>query len=203
MGQGFTKGIPLSVDGTLAANSDGLVPSQKAVKTYVDSEIVTLYDSLLTSGANFYTGTFSTNYKHLKILLFGRTSYGDTADQAAFWFNQDTSALYDWWGFGSTAAAAVALSGTGGAIYFYGLYCPGAPATPNVFGSMVVDVPNYATPQHKACQYYGGFYASGSGWHHVISGIYRSGTAISRISVSAKNGANFVAGSRLTVYGYG
>jgi hypothetical protein len=37
MSQGFTSGIPLSIDGTLSANSDGLVPSQKAVKTYVDT----------------------------------------------------------------------------------------------------------------------------------------------------------------------
>lgn len=37
MGQGFTKGIPLDTDGTLSSNSDQLVPSQKAVKTYVDS----------------------------------------------------------------------------------------------------------------------------------------------------------------------
>lgn len=36
MAQGFTKGIPLDTDGTLSANSDSLVPSQKAVKTYVD-----------------------------------------------------------------------------------------------------------------------------------------------------------------------
>jgi hypothetical protein len=37
MAQGYTKGIPLSTDGTLSANSDLIVPSQKAVKTYVDA----------------------------------------------------------------------------------------------------------------------------------------------------------------------
>ena len=35
--QGFARGIPISSDGTLATNSDGLVPSEKAIKTYVDS----------------------------------------------------------------------------------------------------------------------------------------------------------------------
>ena len=37
MAQGYTKGIPLSTDGTLSANSDLIVPSQKAVKAYVDA----------------------------------------------------------------------------------------------------------------------------------------------------------------------
>ena len=37
MAQGYTKGIPLSTDGTLSANSDLIVPSQKAIKTYVDA----------------------------------------------------------------------------------------------------------------------------------------------------------------------
>jgi hypothetical protein len=37
MAHGYTKGIPLSTDGTLSANSDLIVPSQKAIKTYVDA----------------------------------------------------------------------------------------------------------------------------------------------------------------------
>jgi hypothetical protein len=38
MTQGPTKGIPIDTDGTLAANSDVLVASQKAVKTYADTK---------------------------------------------------------------------------------------------------------------------------------------------------------------------
>jgi len=37
MAQGSTRGVPIDTDGTLANNSDLLVPSQKAVKTYVDA----------------------------------------------------------------------------------------------------------------------------------------------------------------------
>lgn len=36
--QGFTKDIPIDNDGTLSANSDFIVPSQKAVKTYADTK---------------------------------------------------------------------------------------------------------------------------------------------------------------------
>lgn len=38
MTQGPTRGIPLDTDGTLAANSDQLVATQKAVKTYADGK---------------------------------------------------------------------------------------------------------------------------------------------------------------------
>lgn len=38
--QGYTKGIPIDVDGTLSANSDFLVASQKATKTYIDNVVV-------------------------------------------------------------------------------------------------------------------------------------------------------------------
>lgn len=37
MTQGPTRGVPISTDVTLSANLDTLVPSQKAVKTYVDA----------------------------------------------------------------------------------------------------------------------------------------------------------------------
>ena len=36
MSQGFTKGTPIDTDPTLSLNSDIVVPSQKAIKTYVD-----------------------------------------------------------------------------------------------------------------------------------------------------------------------
>lgn len=37
MTHGFTNGFPVDVDNTLAADSDSLVPSQKAIKAYVDN----------------------------------------------------------------------------------------------------------------------------------------------------------------------
>ena len=37
MAQGTTKGVPIDVDPLLAVDSDLLVPSQKAIKTYVDN----------------------------------------------------------------------------------------------------------------------------------------------------------------------
>lgn len=39
MSQGFTRGIPISTDPTMAANSDLVVPSQAAIVAYVASQI--------------------------------------------------------------------------------------------------------------------------------------------------------------------
>lgn len=42
MSQGFTRGVPIDTDGTMATNSDLLVPSQAAVVSYVASQLATV-----------------------------------------------------------------------------------------------------------------------------------------------------------------
>jgi hypothetical protein len=49
MAQGTTKGVPIDVDPTLAADSDLLVPSQKAVKTHVDTAVSSKQDTLVSN----------------------------------------------------------------------------------------------------------------------------------------------------------
>jgi len=39
LAQGTTKGVPIDIDPLLAADSDLLVPSQKAIKTYADTKV--------------------------------------------------------------------------------------------------------------------------------------------------------------------
>lgn len=61
MSQGFTKGVPVDTDVTLAANSDLLVPSQKAVKSYITANTIS-FSSLSASSPLTYnsgTGAFS------------------------------------------------------------------------------------------------------------------------------------------------
>jgi hypothetical protein len=76
MSQGFTKGTPIDTDGTLSLNSDIVVPSQKAVRTYVTSNAIApnplitgatktkiTYDSdgLVTAGADIVPADISTS----------------------------------------------------------------------------------------------------------------------------------------------
>jgi hypothetical protein len=53
MSQGFTSGLPIDTDPTLAADSDLLVPSQKAVKAYADTKQTE--DATLTALAGLAT----------------------------------------------------------------------------------------------------------------------------------------------------
>jgi hypothetical protein len=46
MSQGFTRGVPIDTDPNLALDSDLVVPSQKAVKDYVDTGLNTKQDTL-------------------------------------------------------------------------------------------------------------------------------------------------------------
>lgn len=76
MSQGFTSGIPIDTDGTLSANSNGLIPSQKAVKTYVDTELATkqdlLYINKVTAASSAVTGTL-TETECYKVLIPANT----------------------------------------------------------------------------------------------------------------------------------
>jgi hypothetical protein len=61
MAQGFTRGTPIDTDPNLALDSDLVVPSQKAIKDYVDTGLNTKQDTLTltttgTSGAATLTG---------------------------------------------------------------------------------------------------------------------------------------------------
>jgi hypothetical protein len=56
MAQGTTRGVPIDTDVTLSNNSDLLVPSQKAVKAYVDNNLGTV-----TSVAALTLGTTGTD----------------------------------------------------------------------------------------------------------------------------------------------
>ena len=54
MAQGFTRGTPIDTDPNLALDSDLVVPSQKAIKDYVDTGLNTKQDTLV-SGTNIKT----------------------------------------------------------------------------------------------------------------------------------------------------
>ena len=55
MAQGFTRGTPIDTDPNLALDSDLVVPSQKAIKDYVDTGLNTKQDTI-TLTTNFTSG---------------------------------------------------------------------------------------------------------------------------------------------------
>ena len=80
MSQGFTRGVPIDTDPNLSLDSDLVVPSQKAVKTYVDTGLNTKQDAITltktgTSGAATLTGAT------LNIPIYGGGSGGNSIGQ--------------------------------------------------------------------------------------------------------------------------
>lgn len=92
--------ISVSTDGTLASNSDSLLPTQKAVKTYADTKVAAnsaitgatktkiTYDAkgLVTAGADATTADIadSTNKRYVtdaELVVIGNTSGTNTGDQ--------------------------------------------------------------------------------------------------------------------------
>jgi hypothetical protein len=61
MSQGFTKGVPIDTDVTLSTNSNLLVPSQYAIKTYVDTADATLQTNI-NAKQNQITATTTADY---------------------------------------------------------------------------------------------------------------------------------------------
>lgn len=63
MAQGTTKGVPIDTDPLLAANSDLLVPSEKAVRTYIaaNSGITALTGDVTASGTGSVAATIANN----------------------------------------------------------------------------------------------------------------------------------------------
>ena len=117
MSQGTTKGVPIDVDGTLSADSDVLVASQKATKTYADTKQAQLngtgfvkatgtsisYDNTIylssISSSDVTTALGYTPVTNARTLTINGTSYDLSADRS-------------WTVGGSGTVTSVALSGS-------------------------------------------------------------------------------------------
>ena len=71
MAQGSTKGIPIDTDNTLSANSNLLVPSQNAVKTYADTK-VTQNTWVDYSATSTIVGWSSFTVKNIRYYVVGK-----------------------------------------------------------------------------------------------------------------------------------
>jgi hypothetical protein len=89
MAQGTTKGVPIDIDGTLSQNSDLLVASQKATKTYVDNGLLLKQDIIgytpVNKGGDTMLGNLILNANPTLPLQAATKDYIDTLINGIDW----------------------------------------------------------------------------------------------------------------------
>jgi hypothetical protein len=163
-----------------------------------------LFDSTLGgAAASFDITPISGAFNHLLLLIQGRGDTAATSTTVLLKFNNDGGANYDT-ELVTAAGAAVAtgeiVAGTSAQIA--DITANTGPA--GVFGAFALWIPNYAgataqknvfsTGGHKTTSLTGGIF------NRNYSCFWRSAAAINRITLTPGAG-NFVAGSRVTLYG--
>jgi hypothetical protein len=161
--------------------------------------------TLVGSAANVDITSISATYAHLLVVVYAR---GDTAALLAnlnLRFNGDATANYDFQYLQGSAAAVAAVEQFAPTSMATGLI-PAASAGANLFSSHIVFIPNYAGSTNNklalsiASNKTGT--TTGSMANYLTGGFWRSAAAINRITLLPAAG-NFVAGTRVTLYGMG
>lgn len=163
-----------------------------------------LYDN--TAGvaiASWDVSNISQSYNHLMMVVNARSDTGATDTVVAVRLNNDSSASYDYQN-GLVFASSFNASETFGATYLRCGSCPAATANASRFSNNNIIIPNYTgTNGFKIvttdCSFY---YGTGTGTmiRSIHGGFWPGAIAITRVTVFPSAG-NFVAGSRLTIYG--
>ena len=185
-------------DATKFARGDG---------TWAAPAMVQLYDSTLgVATASFDVSSISGAYNHLRLhlLIRGDTAAANTRFQMRF--NNDTAGNYDWQRMFLAAAGPPGGQESFAATSLEVGDIPAATSTASLFGQGVIDIAAYAqTTAHKLEQFSGtSIEGPGTGTGNMVlwssGGRWRSTAAINRITIFPAAG-NFIAGSRLTIYG--
>ena len=185
--------------------------TRSRVSTYTQSWVggepdFGVFESIATTtlGSSTSTVTFSSipaTYKHLQIRYMARTDRANNEDIVLVRFNSDTGSNYSrhfLYGDGASVGAGGAASQT----YILTDGCTGASATSGIFGVGLVDVVDYAdTNKFKTLRGLTAYDRNGGGLIVINSGNWRSTSAITSITITSFNSANFVQYSHFALYG--
>jgi len=163
------------------------------------------YESIATTTlSSTNTITFSSipaTYTHLQIRVLARSQRADTGDLCNFRFNGDTASNYvahQLNGDGATAGAGAWSS----VAQIYGMRVAANSASANVFGVGVLDILDYAnTNKYKTTRSLSGYDNNGSGEIYLMSGNWRSTSAITSITIVPNVGTGFLQYSSFALYG--
>jgi hypothetical protein len=140
-------------------------------------------------------------YRHLQIRAIGRTTRtaGGADDNLKVTLNSDTT--YSWhYLLGDGASASAGGGSSSSAMLQVGL--PGATAT-TAFSATIIDLLDYtSTTKNKTIKTLSGYDTNGGGFLGLSSGLdYATPAAITSITISSWNAANFVSNCHWALYG--
>ena len=139
-------------------------------------------------------------YKHLQLRCLGRTTAAVDNDVALITFNSDSGSNYvahDLRGNGGVVASGAYTSLTASYLQRFA----GGNQAASMFGAVVVDFLDYAdTNKFKTFRDLGGYDFNGSGNIYLSSGLWRSTSAITSITMTPSSG-NWAQYTQFALYG--
>jgi hypothetical protein len=154
------------------------------------------------------TITFSSipqTYTHLQIRFVARNNRANAGmgGTLTMQFNSDTGANYFTHRLYGTGSALTSDTAGGPTTYIYACDINADSVAANIFSVGIIDILDYAnTNKNKTIKTMGGADLNGSGIAELISGQWRSNSAISTITLKDTNGTyNFVQNSTFALYG--
>lgn len=203
--------------GVRSLSTASMVTGVKRSKFWDQSAVysTTAYESIATANGTGSSGviTFSSipsTYKHLQIRSINRTTTatGD-GDPFNIRLNSDTGANYSWHyiqGYVGASSGVVANGGANETSMLSG-YSAGANNSDYMFSALITDLLDYQnTNKYKTIRTLQGFDANGDGGGNryyamrFFSGLWRSTSAITSITITAPNG-NWATNSSFALYG--
>jgi hypothetical protein len=164
-----------------------------------------IYDTTLAvDTANFDFTAIPSSYAHLALYLYLRGDVAGAFTQVDLRINNDSGTNYSLQETHSATTAIAAANTIANNNPQLG-FAPGNTAPANVFGAMIVDFLNYATTtSHKfAVSRSQSVNANSNGnIQNQSSALYWAAVAaINRLTIYPSSGANWMAGSRATLFG--
>jgi hypothetical protein len=186
--------IPLGVLAVAGAGAAGGGGSFDLLQTTL---ISTNTASITFSSLN----TLAAGYAHLQIRITSRTSQNSGTDALALQINGDTGSNYAWHrlnGNGSTVASGAVTSQA----RIHAGSTTGNLATANIFGASVIDLLDFgSSSKNKTIRTLNGVSMPDTPDIRLGSGVWLNTNAATSVTLFSLNGASFVSGSRLSLYG--
>ena len=140
-------------------------------------------------------------FQHLQIRGIVRSNLSATAAGFIMRFNSDSGSNYATHNLLGDGASTQANAYTSNTYIYPSDYAPAASATASIFGTMVIDILDYAnTNKYKTSRNLFGTDLNGSGHVGIVSGVWMNTNAITSVSLKFTT-SNAVQYSHFALYG--